>query len=193
MAAVGFNPFWHDDPDLWDTVTLGGHTIPGRTDVETEVEKKVKKKRAAGRHGGRSTDKGDDLATVKLVVTIWTPEHFNAWEELLPKIHPHRQDEHRVALEIIHPSLSQLRINRVYVKGVSNLRKGSEVDTMTATITCIEFRPPDNTNATRGVREGQNSRSRQPNMVFEFESADADKSRTDPQVRSPANAGGSEP
>lgn len=164
------NPFWDDEPDLWDEVQLGGDKLPGLCVIDDgEIGRKLDLRKSPGTDGGRIVDKGYDLGKLKISVTIWTAEQFSAWETLLPKILPRRKLTDRQPLEIVHPAINEIGIDAVYIVKISPLKNGSVWGSKTSVIECIEFNPPSST---------AKSRTRRPDMVIsESEAAQAQQSQ----------------
>ncbi len=159
-------PFWDEftsgyegplyAPNVWDQVKLDIPfiTIPGTCEVSAKPSKKCDKKKSAGTHGATKTTTGYDPAKVEIRVHIWTPEQYEAWQELLRRIWPRvgkvidpdilkaRGDavaklpaaaqkaikqaaqKETPVLPIYHPALSDLGITAIQVMGIGTPQRG---------------------------------------------------------------------
>jgi hypothetical protein len=171
-------PYWDDDPELWDQISIAGTVLPGKADADGSVGRKLDTRKPHGADGATIVDKGMDLAEVRITVYVWEPAHLEAWEKLLPTILPRQKLSDRTAVAVYHPSLAELGITRVQIKKVGALRESSPT-MKAATIEAIEFRPIQRRNVTHAVQPPSGQ-----------EDPNGPKSRTD---RSPAATGASNP
>lgn len=154
-APPTITPHWNAEPGLWERPTLDGIVLPGRPKIEgLKVRRKIDKRSAAGSDGGTLRDRGYELASFQIKLTLWTETHLQVWEELLPRINPRRRLADRTPLAIYTPECAQLGIDRVYVESVSGLLESSIPGAREATIELIEFRPasPTQQSVTRRVQ-----------------------------------------
>jgi hypothetical protein len=119
-------PFWTDDPESWDTVVLGGATLPGIAEVHFDKSRDVDKKKSKGNDGITLTDNGADAAEGEITLTIWTAEQWRDWQRIKPKLDPQKAGGIKSPLTIIHPMAASAGVDTVYVEKLSEThpRKG---------------------------------------------------------------------
>lgn len=72
----------------WDTLVLGGITLPGRATVRAHRGRKHDRKRALGADGETFTDQGAEAAELDLTITIWRPEQMDDLVQALDRLLP---------------------------------------------------------------------------------------------------------
>lgn len=104
MASIkGGLPFWGESPELWDTVAIGGVTLPGICRVSgTGAQVRSDKKRAAGRDGANVAMLGLDIVAFSIEVRMWREEHLEVFQEIIamakPKKKPIKKTETNVSI-----------------------------------------------------------------------------------------------
>jgi hypothetical protein len=81
-------PFWDDAPGAWDTLSLGGQTMPGLATVQGRVGRKMDTRSRPGADGARVRDRGYEPARLEIHVKVWTPEQLRELINLLAQLHP---------------------------------------------------------------------------------------------------------
>lgn len=81
-------PFWDDAPGAWDTLSLGGVTVPGLASVSGQVARKMDTRSRAGADGATVRDRGYEPAQLEIHVKVWTAEQLAQLEDLIASIHP---------------------------------------------------------------------------------------------------------
>ena len=146
---IVFTPYWDDEPSTWDYLQIEDKRFVGT--VEAEPARKLEDKSGAGSDGVRYTDKGFDAKDIKLKLKLWTRQHLEDWDSLIPKIKPdYKRRAASSPITISHPSLDQLGINRVIVQSVTNIRPDAK-RLYTVDITCKVYKPPKKRNVTRAT------------------------------------------
>lgn len=64
----------------FDVVKIAGTQIPGEVVAEGGIKAKKDEKKAAGKNGGHPTVHGQDGQGVKIVIRLWTPEQYDAFD-----------------------------------------------------------------------------------------------------------------
>lgn len=73
----------------WDTVVLGGVSLPGRARVTASRERKYDTKAGAANDGATHTDQGYKVCSkITVVLTIWNAKQLAVLEEAMAKIMP---------------------------------------------------------------------------------------------------------
>ncbi len=81
-------PFWDDAPGAWETLSLGGVTLPGLAFVSGRVARKMDTRSRAGADGATVRDRGYEPAQIEIHVKVWTAEQLEQLEQILATIHP---------------------------------------------------------------------------------------------------------
>lgn len=134
--------FPQSDPAAWDYVIVADRALPClREYPEADPGRKLDAKSAAGSSGGRIVDKGYDLAKVKVTISLWTPDHFRVWGELLEVIQP-RAGRRRDAVSIYHPALESVGVSSVVVEKIQSIRHSGTAGIFKAGFESIQYNPP---------------------------------------------------
>lgn len=84
MATDTGVPFWGEFPEVWDTATIGGETIPGVCRVSGEgMRLRADSKRAAGKDGASVAMLGLDVASFTIEAKLWTEAHLRAFQGII--------------------------------------------------------------------------------------------------------------
>ncbi len=134
-------PMWDDgaDGDAWSVVWLGGELLPGLAEVTTAPSRDIDVQKSSGSDGARLKDTGYQPAEVTIALRMSSQEQLQAWEALLPSLHPRRPGGLRQPLAIQHPNPNSFGVVNVYPKKIS---APPPVDGVwTVTIECLEWFP----------------------------------------------------
>jgi hypothetical protein len=107
-------PFWEDSPGLWDTVTIGGYTLPGIASVKGDVTRRVETANVVGEDGTRATDLGYGGAQVTVTLQLWRQADLDAYVQIAEHIRP-RLGGKPDALDVLHPALAAVGIRSLIV------------------------------------------------------------------------------
>ena len=139
-------PYWDNaasaegtlEGSAWDYVTLGGFVLPGILEEppKVEVSRKVDKKNGAGLDGATLTWQGYDPAEFSVRLLLWTPDHWDAWQTLLPFILPRPGKPPADPFTIDHPALAAMGVDKVMVTKVTAPEKAGKPGVMRVTLTC---------------------------------------------------------
>lgn len=132
-------PYWEDDYDSWDTVSLGGVVMPGLAKVKASISRKLDVKSVRGRDGARVKDGGYQPGKITIEIRTTTREEFDALQPRLDAINPRQRGTSRSAVDIAHPSLAFLGISAVYIEKVGAPELVSGI--LTTSIECLEWTP----------------------------------------------------
>ncbi len=84
MATETGVPYWGQFPEVWDTASIGGESIPGICRVSGDGLKiRSDQKRAAGMDGASVAMLGLDVASFTIEVKLWTEEHLRAFQAII--------------------------------------------------------------------------------------------------------------
>lgn len=109
---------WIQDPEAWNTVRLGDHTLPGIAEVTMGKKRKVDFKYADGKDGGTSTDKGSEPARLKIRLTMNARQWREEWVPLLPYLEP-SEGKPRGPFGIVHPEPNSRKIEAVEILAIN--------------------------------------------------------------------------
>jgi hypothetical protein len=147
------SPFWEDAED-WNTCNLGGFKLPGLVDVTCTLGRKLDIKSPPGSDGGTITDKGYELAKIKIKCTMWLQEHKQELRFILKALHP-RASTLKKAFGISYPSTELLGIRSVYIQTITGPNIGKIPGTKEIEFTCVEWAKPTKVNKTATVPSAQ--------------------------------------
>lgn len=125
-----------------DFVILAGRRSPGIAEVTSaDSPRRWDERRGYGLSGARTIFRGTGLAYPKLLLRLYTPEDFEAWNEWRPLVQAPPAGERPRALQIEHPFLEDLGIRAVNVKNVKQPVQTGDGE-WTVEIEMIEYREP---------------------------------------------------
>ena len=107
-------PFWESSPLLWDTVTIGGYTLPGVASLKGDITRRVETANVVGEDGTRATDLGYGGAQVTVTLQLWQQAHLDAYTQIAEHIRP-RLGGKPDALDVLHPALAAVGIRSLIV------------------------------------------------------------------------------
>lgn len=133
-------PHWHDEPDLYDTLILGGVQVPGVATVKISRKRKIDKKSAKGKNKGSVTTQGVEPAEVSIHVEVLSPSDFEALEDLMPMLEPVPDKEKATdedALEIAHWAAKMRNVQAIVIESVEGPELKDGI--MTLDVKAVEF------------------------------------------------------
>ena len=134
------NPFWDDEPAVWDRVILGQFILPGIVDVhEPVLEEVVDVKKPTGGSGAVVTFLGPAPVSFDIVMTLHTSAQWDAFKTMAPQIRPLAGKGARKAFDIIHPKVNVWGVKSVLLVKMRGPQQGSVKGTYQVTLSCIEF------------------------------------------------------
>lgn len=148
-------PFWDDPPATldpsnaqfspWDVVVLSGQRLPGVCTVTGRRGKRFDVKKSKGSDFANITKQGYELAEIKVVERIWTPQQLHALWLMMPMLEAAAQktpDGTLRALEVRHPVLDLRDVNAVLIKSIGFLQRSSVLGVWEQELELIEYKPP---------------------------------------------------
>lgn len=140
-----YAPWWNEageGQDQWDTLIMAGNTWPGLATISgSGVKRRIDAKKTKGKDGAILKDNGLDLASISISLRIWTAEHWQRFNELLPTVHPKRKGGVRTPTEIVHPQCNMLGIKAIYISQIQIPDLDRSTGIMTIDFTAIEWVP----------------------------------------------------
>lgn len=139
MSSGSINPI--DNPQAWDTVTIGQVQSPGVckvTGFKRQNEWDIKK--GKGTLGATTTYVGKPPAKGSITFQLWTAFHFAEWDEFRPLLKYDPTKKAVQAVDIYHPSLADIDLNSVIVENIGAIEhEGQQLYTIT--VDFIEYFP----------------------------------------------------
>jgi hypothetical protein len=139
---------WIDDlgeASVWDVATLGGRKLPGLVKVDgAEVGRKWDVKTGPGIDGATTTDQGYEVAKPTLTLLLWTPEQWEAWQDIVPLLVPKPGKATKkppTAVPVTHPALNGLGINNLLILSLSAPKPASPKGAFEVTIKTVQWLP----------------------------------------------------
>ncbi len=131
-------------PPIQDFVILGGEKSPGRATVTgAGSPRKWDKQSGFGFSGASLIFLGEDLSDFDLLIDLWEPEHWVAWNSFARVLEKPPIGVRAKALEIVHPLInrSPIKITQVVIRDVTQFEQ-SDTGLWTARIPLTAFRAP---------------------------------------------------
>lgn len=141
MALSGTNPI--DLPDLYDVLFISGIQAPGIARIEgASRQYKWDVKTGKGLSGGTTTFQGADVPKFKVVLKIWTQQHFDDWGILREVLIDSVSQKSITALIVTHRYLQELNIFSCVVESIGMPKAVKESDSLyTVEFDLIEYHP----------------------------------------------------
>ena len=134
------NPFWEDEPEVWDRVVLGPFILPGVVDVkEPLLEEVVDVKKPTGGSGAVVTFLGPAPVSFDIIMTLHNSAQWEAFKVMAPQIRPLAGKGARKAFAIIHPKVNVWGVTSVLLVKMRGPQQGTVKGTYTVTLSCLEF------------------------------------------------------
>lgn len=152
MPAI---PSIDEDPDAWDTLVLGGETLPGVVVVEPTTKRDFDIKKAKGKTKAKIENQGDPPRKFNVTWQFSSSE----WAEV-QRIWPLVIDPRKSAnakdispLEVVHPTLALHGIRTVAVEEANGPKIAKKL--YTVTLSLIEVEKPQPAPGLGGSAKGQ--------------------------------------
>ena len=139
-ATAGWNPL--DNPELYDTVYIGGLPNPGICKIGAIKRKNTwDVKKGKGTLGATITFVGRDPISFTIEFQLWTPDHFTAWGSYRKQFEFDPTKKGVTAIGLFHPLLSDLGINAVVCESIGAFEnKGKNL--WVVEVGLLEYFPP---------------------------------------------------
>jgi len=131
------SPHW--DVSDWDKLTIGTTVLPGVWSVDGSADRRIDVKPRKGQDGAVIKDEGYQNAKITLTGRMTTAEDYDALQVALKEIHPRRKGAARDPLSIVHPAITSLGVEAVYVTSIATPKIDNGI--CTQTIEVLEFTP----------------------------------------------------
>ncbi len=146
-----------DDPQAYDTVTVGGVVCPGIVKgvdaFKTKREFDVKK--GKGTFGSTITFVGRPPSTGSLTFQFWTKEQETAWIDFRDQFKFDPTKKAINAIDIYHPWLAEIDMTSFVCEGIGSVKNVGKF-LFEIVVDLLEYFPPPNKNAT-GTPSGSTS------------------------------------
>lgn len=142
---------WAQQPDLWNTLILGGKEWPGLAKVTVTRANKWDEKSAKGSNNASRTYTGVEPAKVKIELRFWTAEgqYDVLVTECLPLIEPQDEKKRKDPVNISHAVTHARYVTDVTIDSVSGPDDNGD-QTWTFTIEATEYRAPTAVSPAKG-------------------------------------------
>lgn len=146
MSKIPLGP-WHLQPELWDTLKIGEHEVPGIATCEITRANKWDSKKAKGEHGQEREFSGAEAAKVRITAKFWTEEQWaGVVDVILPIIEPNPEKKKIDSISISHAVAAARKVSTITIDSVDGPRVDGGIGTLT--IEATEYRAPSPKNAT---------------------------------------------
>lgn len=143
MTTVDALPHWEDEPDLYDSLFLGGQRMPGICTVEIERKVKIDKKSPKGKNKATLTKQGVEAAEVSINIRVLDRDDALSLYGLMDLLEPVPDKEKATAedaLDIVHWAATYRKIEAIVIESTKGpvLKDGI----LSLDIKAIEFSKP---------------------------------------------------
>jgi hypothetical protein len=159
---ITFVPYWEDQPDQYDTLTLidvnqNQYFYGGKVVIEVEKEIMIQKPapRRAGSDGYAIVTKGIDNAKVKLKFECWTPDQYKCWQSMISNIWALETNtrtttgvqgvQQRNCVWAQHPILQAYGITQIFITKFGPFKQ-KDIGIYTFEFDALEWKAPSNSN-----------------------------------------------
>lgn len=132
----------------WDVISLAGSVTPGWADVTQFIrEHKLDKKMGKGTDGATTTYVGKPPAGSPIKFYLWTSEHFQTWDRIIPALkYDPAKGKGLVPVDIFHPALADIDVTSVVAEKLgSYVHEGNQL--YSREIYFSEYHPPPKASA----------------------------------------------
>lgn len=133
--------------DEWDTLYLGGTVFPGLATVKVAGGQKIDKKDAPGSDGESTTQQGEKAKVLNVVVRMWLPEQWEAYDDAHQIVEP--VIGKRVPVDIANAAASFRNVGAVLIEDVEGPNWDAKQTIMEMVYKCTEHKPPAKKSATK--------------------------------------------
>lgn len=126
----------------WDTLKLGGNVVPGEVKLTDEgaIAIKVDRQNAKGTKGNDFVQTGYDFAKFGILITLFTAEEWDAYQDFEATILPVQKARGVVAPQAIeHPALAAKGIDKCIIISVGIAKTGQLPQTKEVLIKCEQW------------------------------------------------------
>lgn len=141
MAETTIDEFvhWEDEPDIYDTVALGGELFPGVAKIKFSRKRKIDKKSAKGKNKAKVTIQGWDAAEMTVTWQWLSREDDRRMRQLMPLLESESDKDtaDKDALDIACYATSYRNVKAVIVEDIDGPELVDGI--MTMTVKLVEF------------------------------------------------------
>lgn len=140
-------PFWHDEPDVWDSLFVASDTGPIRApgiveEIKVTVKNKIDKHHGPGINGGTITVQGEDVVEVKTSLKFWSKEHQAELERFLAVIRPLDKKTAIKPRDFTHPVLTEFGVKSLIFESLEGPSVPDSSGFRKLDLTLVSFKLP---------------------------------------------------
>ena len=130
-------------PGLYDYFLLGGMRSPGLATLESGGDRaqRWENQQSPLTAGATTIFKGEEISKVSYTLTLWTIEHFTAWDAFAATLRAGTKTRPPRVYDLVEPSVAHNEIKAVAVASVGPLKRASP-SRWTVLIELTEYRKP---------------------------------------------------
>jgi hypothetical protein len=155
LSTTADLPHWHDDPEVFDALFLGGQRIPGVVTVKVSRKVKIDKKSPKGKNKAVITKQGVEAAEVDITIRLLSPEDFEEMKALMPLLEPVADKKitgNDDALDIAHWATWMRNVEAIIIEDTDGPELKDGIFELH--IKAVEFERPKTASGTTGTGTG---------------------------------------
>lgn len=113
-------PFPNEDPEAWDTPTLGNFDLPGVSKVDVDNGDDLDMQKKKGGQGSEVVYHGKNPSKIKVTTTVWTPTQLAQLQLVIQSLRPtNARKADPNPLRFVHPQAAMFGISTVVIESIS--------------------------------------------------------------------------
>jgi hypothetical protein len=131
------------DASLFDYFLLGGVRSPGIASIDSGGERSMKweNQQSPLTAGAITIFKGEEISKVSYTLTLWTVEHFTAWDAFAATLRAGSKKRPPQIYDLVDPAISHCEIKAVALASIGPIKK-SAPSKWNCTVEFTEYRKP---------------------------------------------------
>jgi hypothetical protein len=133
-----------ENPSIYNYFLLGGVRSPGLATIESGGDRAMKweNQQSPLTAGAITIFKGEEISKVSYTLTLWTPEHFTAWDAFASMLRAGSKKRPPQVWDLVDPALLHAEIKSVALATLSPAPKKVAPSKWTVSVEFTEYRKP---------------------------------------------------
>lgn len=138
---ISLIPYWMDEPEIWDTITIAGKVLPGLCVVDGQRGRKLDKKNPKGCDDATISDDGAEATDIDIKLVLATRQQWIDYQRIVPLLDPAINKGKAKPVDVSHPALALHGVTQIYIEKLSFPKPGSDRQTREVTIKAVGWLP----------------------------------------------------